>query len=85
MDAFEILVVVLSSIFALLLVGLTIATFIVVKILKDVKNITDKASTAADNIEHAAMMFKNTSGVASVVKIVGNAVEAFRSGKKGKD
>jgi hypothetical protein len=82
MDAFEILVIILASVFALLLLAMTICGFIFIKILKDVKNITSKASLAADNIEHAAEMFRNTSGLASVVKIVGNAVESFRSKSK---
>lgn len=87
MDAFEILVIILASVFALMLVAATISAFIMIKILKDVRHIISMASSAADNIESAAQMFKNTSGITSVLKIVGNAVETFRSskGKKGKD
>lgn len=84
MDAFEILVIVLSSILAIFLVGATIAIFIFVKILKDVKNITDKASQAADNIEQAAELFKKTSGVAAITKVVSNAISMFKHNSKEK-
>ena len=85
MDAFEILVIVLSVVFALMLVAMTISAFIFIKVLKDIRNITQKASQAADNIEHAAELFKNTSGAAAVVKMVGNAIENFRSKRTKKE
>mgnify|MGYP001576377705 FL=1 len=85
MDAFEILVIILSSIFALMLIAVTISAFIFIKVLKDIRNITQKASLAADNIEHAAEFFKNTSGAAAVAKLVGNAIETFRSRKSKKE
>jgi LytS/YehU family sensor histidine kinase len=86
MDAYEILVLILSIVFAIMLIGATIATYIFVKILKDVRHITEKASMAADNIEQAAQFFKSTSSTAAVLKMVGNAIESFRTkGKKEKD
>jgi type III secretory pathway component EscR len=85
MDAFEILVIILSSVFALMLIALTISMFIFIKVIKDIRHITQKASLAADNIEHAAQFFKNTSGATAVMKLVGNAIETFRSKKSKKE
>lgn len=72
------LVIILSSLLALILLAGSISAFIFIKILKDIKNITEKASQAADNIEHAAELFKKTSGVAAVTKVLGNAISMFK-------
>jgi hypothetical protein len=85
MDAFEILVIILSSVFAVMLIALTISVFIFIKVLKDIRHITEKASLAADNLEHAAEFFKHTSGATAVMKMVGNAIETFRSKKSKKE
>jgi sensor histidine kinase YesM len=85
MDAYHILVIVLSSLLGLILLATAIISFIFIKIMKDVRHITEKASMAADNIEHAAMFFKKTSGAAAITKLVGNAVEMFRSKKSSKE
>ena len=85
MDAFEILVIILSSVFAVMLIALTISVFIFIKVLKDIRHITEKASLAADNLEHAAEFFKRTSGATAVMKMVGNAIETFRSKKSKKE
>ena len=78
MDYYHILVIVLSSLLGLILLAGTISAFIFIKILKDIKNITEKASQAADNIEHAAELFKKTSGAAAVTKMIGNAIGMFK-------
>ena len=85
MDAFEILVIILSSVFAVMLIALTISVFIFIKVLKDIRHITEKASLAADNLEHEAEFFKHTSGATAVMKMVGNAIETFRSKKSKKE
>lgn len=85
MDAYEILVIILASVLALMLIAMTIAAFIFVKVMKDIRHITEKASMAADNIGQAAQFFKNSSGAAAVAKMVGNAIEVFRSKKDKKE
>jgi len=85
MDAFEILVIILSSVFAIMLIAVTISVFIFIKVLKDIRHITEKASMAADNLEHAAEFFKKTTGASAVLKMLGNAVETFRSKKSKKE
>lgn len=82
MDAFEILVLVLSIVLGIFLIAATVCMIVFIKVVKDIRHITQKASLAADNIGQAAEFFKNTSGVSAMVKLVGNAVETFRKGKK---
>jgi hypothetical protein len=82
MDAYHILVIVLSVLLGIiLLIGVVVGVFMI-KIIKDIRYIISKASQAADNIEHAANLFKNTSGIAAATKIIGNAVELFKKARK---
>lgn len=81
MDAFEILVIILASVLGLVLLAVLIATVLFIKIIKDIRHITSKAALAADNIEHAAQFFKNTSGATAVAKMIANAVDTFRKKK----
>lgn len=85
MDAFEILVLILSIMLAIVLLIGIIAGVFFVKIIKDIRHITEKAANAADNIEHAAELFKNTSSVAAITKMIGNAVGFFNKSNKKKN
>ena len=82
MDAFEILVLVLSILLGMFLVVGIIVGVIVAKIVSDIRHITQKATIAADNIEHAAEFFKKTSSAAAITKMIGNAIDVFRKGKQ---
>lgn len=77
MDAYHILVIVLASLLAVGLFLGVVCTAIFIKVLSDIRHITEKAASAADNIQHAAELFKNTTGVAAVTKVIGNAVQLF--------
>ncbi len=82
MDAFEILVLVLSILLGIILIIGIIVGVIMIKIIRDIRRIVEKAADAADSIQHAAQLFKNTSGIAAVTKVIGNAVELFQKGKR---
>lgn len=86
MDAFQILVIILSSILALCLIVGLIAGIMFVMVLKQVKHIAEKASAVADNVETASEFFKNTSISGAAFKFMANAVDMFKhkSDKKGK-
>lgn len=90
MDAFQILVVVLSSILALCLLLALISLVLFILILRQLKKVAEKAVTVADNVESASEFFKNTSMSGAAIKIVSNAFEFFKhkkdrsSNKKGK-
>lgn len=86
MDAFEILVIVLSSILALCLVLGVIALVLFIIILKQLKRVTQSAAKVVDNVETASEFFKNTSMTGAAVKIVSNAFDFFKKrGMSDKD
>lgn len=78
MDAFQILVIVLSSVLALCLVVGLIAGIFIVLILKQVKHIAEKASEVADNVEIASEFFKNTSISGAAFKMFANAADFIK-------
>lgn len=82
MDAFEILVVVLSSILALCLITGLIAGIFLVLILKQVKHISEKVSEVADNVEVASEFFKNTTVSGAAFKLFANAADFVKKHTK---
>ena len=85
MDAFEILVVVLSSVLALCLVLAVVSLILFIMILKQLKKVAEKAATVADNVESASEFFKNSSMGGAAVKIMSNAFEFFKHKKADKN
>lgn len=84
MDAYGILVIILSTLLAIVLTMAVIAGMFIVKITKDVRHITAKAALAVDNIEEAALTLKNTSSVVAFIRMAANAVETvMQKNKKG--
>ena len=84
MDAFEILVIILSSVLALCLVLAVVALVLFIFILKQLKKVSEKAVLVADNVEAASEFFKNTSMTGAAVKIMSNAFEFFKHKKSDK-
>ena len=78
MDAFQILVIVLSSVLALCLVMGIIAGIFIVLILKQVKRIAEKASDVADNVEVASEFFKTTSVTSAAFRLLSNASDFIK-------
>lgn len=79
MDAFEILVIILSSILALCLVLAAIALTLFILILRQLKKVAETAGKVADNVESASEFFKNTSMSGAAVKLASNAFEFVRN------
>jgi F0F1-type ATP synthase membrane subunit b/b' len=69
MDAFEILVVILSVTLAIFLVLAIIATVFLIKILSKVNHITEQAESVANNIEAASEKFKQAAGPAALASV----------------
>ncbi|HEX9679697.1 MAG TPA: hypothetical protein VGA08_03695 [Candidatus Saccharimonadales bacterium] len=83
MDAFEILVVILSIALAgFLLLGIIFMVYLI-RISRRVHEISEKARAAADSVEAAARIFQKTAGPAVFSRIVANVVEGWQA-KKGK-
>lgn len=69
MDAFEILVIILSVTLAIFLVLAIIATTYLIKILKKVNLITEHAESVASNIESASEKFRQAAGPAALASV----------------
>lgn len=70
MDAFEILVVILSVTLAIFLILSIIAVSYIIYILKKAKLISNHAEVVAQNVEEASEKFKSFAGPAAVVSMV---------------
>ncbi len=82
MDAFEILVLILSIVLAISLVLSIICLSLLIYILKSFKRIMKTAESVADNVESASEFFKNTTMSGAAVKLMSNVMNMFSSNKK---
>lgn len=70
MDAFEILVIILSITLAIFLILAIVATVILIRILKKVESLSDRAEVIAMNVEDASAKFKSFAGPAAVISLI---------------
>ncbi len=79
MDAFEILVIILSVMLAILLVLSIVTIIFIYKLVKNLKQITDKATSLMDNASNVAATMKKAAAPAVVAKFIaeqiGNAIK----------
>jgi hypothetical protein len=85
MDAFEILVTILSIALALFLLLAIVFTVYLIRIARRVQDITEKARAAASSVQAAAKIFERTAAPAVFSRIVANVVEGWQSSKKRKE
>lgn len=85
MDAFEILVTILSITLAIFLIVATVFTVFLIRIARRVHEITEKARAAAGSVEAAARIFQKTAGPAVFSRIVANIVETWQAKKGNKE
>ena len=77
----QILVIVLASMLALFLILSIVIAILVIKVLKVVRRITEKAELIADKAEHVADFFQKSAGPTSLIKLISNLVHTVQ----GKD
>jgi len=82
--ASEVLLIIVSAILAIFLLVLIAATIYVVKILRQVKRITERAETVAGSVEAAASAFGRTAAPLAVLKIIGKIVKQSNRTRKGR-
>jgi len=85
MDAFEILVVILSVALAIFLILAIVFMFYLIRISRRVHEISEKARAAAGSMEAAAHIFRKTAGPAVFSRIVANIVETWQAKKGSKE
>lgn len=80
----SILVIILSIFLAIFLaLAITIA-ILIIKLLKHIRNIVEKAENIADKAEAVTSFFQNTSGPIAISKLISNLFNAVKENKKGK-
>ena len=86
MNSYDILVVILSTMLALFLLLSIIAVFYLLKLVKNLKEISDKAKELIDDASSVAATMKKAAAPTVVAKFVaeqiGNAVKKHASDKK---
>ncbi len=86
MDAFEILVVILSITLAILLVATIFLVMALVKLTNQVRKVTEKAEEIVDDVESVSSFFKKAAGPVAITGLIGNIVSAVteHTKKRGK-
>lgn len=84
-ESFQALVVILSIMLAIFLtLGIFVLVY-VLKVIKNIRHITEKAEQIADRAESMSAMFEKTAPTVAVGRLVGNLMEMFKSNdKRGK-
>ena len=84
MDSYDLLVIVLAVALAIFLTLSIWAMIYVIKIVKSIRNITEKAEHIAVNVDSVSTFFKNTATPVAIGKLISNIVDMF-NGRKEKD
>lgn len=85
MDAFEILVTILSIALAIFLILAIVFAIHLIRIARRVHEISEKARSAAGSLHAAAKIFEKTAAPAVFSRIVANVVESWQNSRKGKE
>lgn len=79
--SYDILVIMLSVMLAIFLtLGIVVMVF-VIKILKNIRVITEKAEQIADKAEHITEFFQQTAGPVAVGRMISNITDMFKNKK----
>jgi len=82
--AAEILVIIVSSVLAIFLLVLIVIAIYTVKILKQVRRITDRAENVAGSVEAAASAFERTASPLAMLKIISGIVKTANKARSRK-
>ncbi len=85
MESTDYLVLLLSIGMSVVLVFTIIALYYVIKILRNLRTITEKAEHIAENVDNVSEFFKKSAGPAAITKLIANLVETVRNRGDGKD
>lgn len=81
---FAVLVIILSSLLAIILLLSIVLVAKVIQIVKQVKRIVDQAEAMADRAEHITAFFEKTATPVAIVKLVANISETLTKKAKRK-
>ncbi len=80
----SILVIILSIFLAIFLILSIAIAIMVIKMLKHIRNIINKAESIADKAEAVSSFFQNSSGPVALGKLISNIFNASRESKERK-
>lgn len=81
----NILVIVLASALAIFLLLAVVAAVQIIRLLKTINKITDKAERVIETAENVGEVFKNAAGPLALARVVGNIIDAVHKvTKRGK-
>lgn len=81
----ESILVIILSIFLAIFLGLAITIAImIIKLLKHIRSIVEKAESIADKAEAVTTFFQNTSGPVAISKLISNLFSSIMDKRKGK-
>jgi len=78
------LLIILTVLLSLYFLLSSIAVFFIIKILRNVRDITDKAVKVADSVESAAEDLRSASSKIAVFKVLSNIFDMGKSKRGGK-
>jgi len=85
MDAFEILVVILSIAFAIFLLCAIIFVVVLIKLVQQLRLISKKAEEIVDDVETVSGFFRKTAGPVAVTSLISNIVSKVAEFKSKKE
>jgi len=74
MEAFEILVIILSATLAILLVACIVFVVMLVKLINQLHQLTTKAEEIVDDVEAVSNFFKQAAGPVAITGLISNIV-----------
>lgn len=78
----QILVVILAVCLAVFLILSIVVAVLIIKLLKHLKHITQKAESIADRADSVTAFFQQSAGPAAIVKLISNIVHTVRDKKE---
>jgi hypothetical protein len=82
--ATQILVIIVSTLLSLTLIMGIFMMVAIMKVVKNLQRVTAKAEQIVDDAESAASMFRSAAGPLTLLKTIANIVDAVTKHKKGK-
>ncbi len=81
MDSYDILVIILSVALAVLITLAIVFMVFMIKIVRGVNHLTERAQNIIENVETASKVFEKSAGPVAVSRIVANIIDMFREDK----
>ncbi len=85
MDAFEILVIILSITLAVLLIASIFLVVVLVKLVNQLRIVSHKAEEIVDDVETVSGFFRKTAGPVAITSLISNIVSKVTEMKSKKE